>query len=474
MEHVKTYSARERLRDLWQNKKMMIILLMVITAFGAFLRLYGFPDLIFFEIDQARDYKLLHEVVTEGIGELPIVGPKAGGTFFRLGPVYYLPTVPLAYLFGPSPYILVVPEIILSILAIPLFFLFLREFFNEKTSLCCTALFATSTFFVEYAHFSWNPNYVPFFFLLFSYALLRYARTQSHGMMWSAIIGIAAGFLMQLHTITFVLTPLVLVAFLIFLRKKLPWRHVVLCGGIIFLFFVPLIFNDLLTEGENIQEFTKAAVEREGKSDDTSLSKTLFVNAYNHVKYYTIILTSHQPISDLMRLQSSDDLRDLLQKNTYGFKAQVNVGMIIIAIAALVFFWMIMAREYYVAHKSGAKNVQKMNFIALMLIVQIICAVLFIPLAIKADSRHFLPLVFVPFIFFGLVCQMVVKYGGTYGEKIMYSLCVVLLCINIIGTIAWLRMVDGYDTSHAQGREIVLESYFVVTMRQWDAIVQKI
>lgn len=471
---VTSLSKKEHLKNFWQHKKKLIILLFTITVFGAFLRLYGFPELIFFEIDQARDYKLLHDVVSEGFGEMPIVGPKAGGTFFRLGPVYYFPTVFLAYFFGPSPFILIVPEIILSILTIPLLFFFLREFFIDTISLFCTAIFATNIFLVEYAHFSWNPNYVPFFFLLFLYSLLRYARTQNHGMLWSVIIAVSVGVLMQLHTITFVMTPLVLVIYFIFLQKKLPWQHVLMCCGIIFLFFMPLIFNDLLTGGENTKEFTKAVVERQDKSNNASLPKTFFVNAYNHVKYYTIILTSHHLIADLARLQSSNDLHDLLQKNIHGFKAQINMIIIIITIVALAAIWMIMAWKSYVARKSGIKNNQKMNFIALMLIVQIICAAFFVPLAMKADSRHFLPLVFVPYIFLGFICQMIVKYVGGYGKNIVYGFCIILLCMNIIGTVNWLQMVDGYDSSHIKGREIILESYFVVTMRQWNNIVQRI
>ncbi|NLC31037.1 MAG: hypothetical protein GX765_03230, partial [Candidatus Moranbacteria bacterium] len=105
-------------------KRKIIILLIAITTLGAFLRFYDFFDLLLFEVDQARDYNLIGQILTGNFSEFPLVGPKAGGTFFRLGALYYLPALFFAFAFGLSPHILALPEVLLSVAVIPLFFIF--------------------------------------------------------------------------------------------------------------------------------------------------------------------------------------------------------------------------------------------------------------------------------------------------------------------------------------------------------------
>ncbi len=456
-----------------RHKGFVVLFLIVIIGVG--FRLYGGNDLIFFEIDQARDYKLLGKLSDEGIGNFPLLGPKAGGTFFRLGPVYYVPTYLLTKVFGLSPYFIVLPEIIFSVLTIPLLFVFLREFFRERIALYCTALFAGSLFFVEYAHFAWNPNYIPFFFLLFLYAMLRYVRTDTQKMSWVVILAFSAGIVMQLHTITFVATPLIVILYFVFLRKAIVVKHVVVFVVLSVLLSTPLIVNDMLTKRENIQEFFVAKEKREGKGEGSSLGKVIFINAYNHVKYYTVIATSQHVVHDLARVRSSDDLFDLASHNLYSIRAKVHFGIIVFVCVLLGLFFVFLIRELFDFKKQKEKVVysQKYNFILLFVIVQITFALLFIPLALNADSRHFLPLFFVPFVIIGFLFSFI-EEKIVQGRRIVVVIFMLLFLCNVLGTVRWLRMIDHYETARDNTQEFILEPYYIMTMEQWRSVVDTI
>ena len=70
-----------------KNKYFWIFL--AIFALGIFLRAYNFAPWLHFELDQARDAILVGEAVEDGAGELPLLGPRAAGSFLRLGPAFY-------------------------------------------------------------------------------------------------------------------------------------------------------------------------------------------------------------------------------------------------------------------------------------------------------------------------------------------------------------------------------------------------
>ena len=459
-----------RMRDYVITHNVVVILILI-TIWGGFLRFYGGDELIFFEIDQARDYVIFDEVVHGGFGTFPLLGPKAGGTFFRLGPVYYVPTYFLTQILGVSPYVMLLPEIICAILTIPLLFFFLREFFDEKISLYCTALFASSLFFVEYAHFAWNPNYIPFFFLLLLYALLRYMQKTQLQFLWTIVSAMAAGIVMQLHTITFVATPLIVLLYCSVLYKRILWKHSIVFVSIVFLLSAPLMMNDMLTKGENIREFFVAKDKREVKSEDSSFGKIMFVNVYNHVRQYTVIVTSQNIVRDLARLRSSNDLEELVQHNTTTIKEKVHLFGIVVLGCSLLLFYGIIVRDTIKVKRSDLPS--RYHFLLLIVIVQGVLMALFIPLALAADSRHFLPIFFAPFVAIGYLLTWMNRQKRYVKYAAMVA-CVIFLLSNIWGTARWLHMVNNFEVMNDNAGEFILESYYTMTMRQWRQIADQI
>lgn len=457
------------------SKNKIISILCIITVIGAIFRFYGFFDLIFFEIDQARDYKLISDILEKGLADFPLLGPKAGGTFFRLGPIYYLPSLLASYIFDASLYVAVVVEAIISVATIPLFFFLLREFFSQKISLYLIAIFSTSLFFVEYAHFSWNPNPVPFFFILLLYAILKYSQITSNKTLWIAILATAMGILSQLHVITLVGAPLVMLIYFIILKKTIPLKHLAVAIGILLILLSPMIMNDVLTRGENLKELTKAFISREEKNNNATLGKLIFKDIYNFTRYYSIIITSHNQVDELVRVESSNGLRDLLNKNIITTSHKINLikGAIFFLIFAGGFILMIYNFLHIRKNKKETNNQRRYNFLLLLLITQIVFGVILLPLSLKADSRYFLPVAIIPFVILGFFGVWIEKFFS-WGNRGAIIFFIGLFMFNIWGTMGWLEMVKNYSLMQDKSEEFILEPYFIVTAKQWSQVTDKI
>ncbi|HLM83842.1 MAG TPA: hypothetical protein VK254_01360, partial [Candidatus Bathyarchaeia archaeon] len=71
------------------RKNWVCIILALIVVFAVAIRVYHFSDWLHFGMDQARDASLVRDAVQNGPSQLPLLGPRAAGTFVRLGPIFY-------------------------------------------------------------------------------------------------------------------------------------------------------------------------------------------------------------------------------------------------------------------------------------------------------------------------------------------------------------------------------------------------
>ncbi len=159
------------INKIFENKFLIGLGAMVFLVLAV--RLWSFGDLLTFKMDQARDIKLIEEAYDGGIGELPLLGPRAAKTYLRLGPIFYYFEYLAMLIFGDQPWLVAVPDLIFSILTIPLFYYFLRQAFNKKVSFLTTVVFASSFFLNQYGRFAWNPNSIPFWSLLYFLGLYK-------------------------------------------------------------------------------------------------------------------------------------------------------------------------------------------------------------------------------------------------------------------------------------------------------------
>ncbi len=447
-------------------QKKTFISLFLIISIGLFFRIFNFSNLVFFSIDQARDFRIISDILSGGIDNFPLLGPKAGGTIFRLGPAFYfLPTL-LAWTFGNYPYVLAIPELLLSVLTIPLFFLFLKEFFDLKISLVLTALLSTSLFAIEYAHFSWNPNNIPFFILLAFYSLLKISQIHDRGKyLWLFLETLSASIAMQLHTISMLGIPVIILLYMLFTNNKLNLKHLLFAFFVFSCSVLPIIGNEVLTKGENSKGFIEAFTQRTREEKYSTTGKKLFMTGYNLSQFYSTIITSQPFIKPLARVSSSRDFFDLLKNNSYNIWHLLKGGAFFLLIALS---FISLKKLFKKESTDSGKNSQKLNFLKLVIIWQATFLLILFPVSLNLNSRFFLPILFLPIILFGFTIEFLSQKFIKKGNLIIFFTSFLILS-NLLGSYNWLRNINSYGTKDVERKEeFILESYFNVTMHQWN------
>ncbi len=297
----------------WIKKYKVFLLMCLILAFGLFLRLYGLKDWLHFELDQARDAILVRDVLEKGWREIPLLGPRAGGSFLHLGPLFYYLMILSAWIAGNSdPISMVWPSIFFGLLNIPLFYLIFRKIFSGSKNahfwpLALTFLAGTSSFLVTYDRFAWNPNLMPFFSSLVILSFLRYLESKrasdKKSFYWAFGIGVSFALISQFHFLAAVALPLILglTAFIVYLKERyfLGWRFDfrVLAKDILafFLAFIvfqmPLWINEWVSQGSNLGGFMQTIEDKQGKDKLHSVAEQLIQNVGVYPKAFYVSVT---------------------------------------------------------------------------------------------------------------------------------------------------------------------------------------
>ncbi|MFA5993940.1 MAG: glycosyltransferase family 39 protein, partial [Parcubacteria group bacterium] len=283
-------------------KYRIFIILGLTFALGAFLRVYHFADWLHFELDQSRDAAVVDLALNQGIGNLPLLGPKAAGSFLRLGPIFYYFEYLSALVFGHTPAGMTGLNGLFSVLAIPLFYVFVRRYFNVKIAMSLAALFATSLFLILYARFSWNPNGLPFFILLAMYSLLRAADDAEKRKGWWLVLGATAMTVAtQLHFVAFLGIPTIAILFLVIKRPHIQWRYWLAAIAVILVLYAPMVVNELKTGGDNAKEFVKIFAKKSTAGDNTLIEKGIKNYTENSLGYF--LMTTSNEKAELPRVK---------------------------------------------------------------------------------------------------------------------------------------------------------------------------
>ncbi len=398
------------------SKKILISILLLFIFVGIVLRAYNFTPWLHFELDQARDAKLADLAVAEGPGELQLLGPKAAGTFLRLGPIFYYFQYLGALIFGDTPQGVAYPTLFFGILTIPLAYLFLRRFFNISTSLAIMAVVACSHLLVMYSRFAWNPNAIPFFLLLTFYALLRSVdMREKHRGRWFLIAAASAAVATQLHFLVFLSLPAAMACFLVIKRPKFSWK---IWGGsilIILFLYTPVIINDLKTHGANTQEFFKAITkksEKAGGASHTLADKV--IRSYIETANGISLLVTGRESTQMPKIEVSRNIGFISITNRGEGTKDVLLGWL--ALLALLVTLILFASRL-----SSERERAKKDMLILVGIWIIICLGLFVPLAFDLSPRFYLLLM--PSAFFLLA--LLIEFMG----KLLHSKYVFLIFI---------------------------------------------
>lgn len=273
------------------SRNLVILLLVAIIGFGFFLRSYHFSDWLHFELDQARDARIVDDGLRGDFLDLPLLGPKAGGTTLRLPPVFYYLEYWSARVFGGSPAGIAALGMLLSTASIGVFFFLLRRYFSVFLASSLTLLFAVSEFFVMYGRFAWNPNLISFFLLLGFFALLRSVDGEEKrpGRWFILAIG-ALALAMQFHFLAFVSLPVIAGLFLVLKRPCFSWRAWLGALVVVGVLYLPMFLNETETGFANAKAFVKAVTEKSSKNDHSLIEKGL--RGFSEHALYGLVATT--------------------------------------------------------------------------------------------------------------------------------------------------------------------------------------
>lgn len=419
------------------KKNYFISLLMLVFVAGVFLRTYHFSDWLHFELDQSRDAKVVDLAIERGIGNLPLLGPKAAGSFLRLGPSFYYFEYLSALVFGNTASGVAILGLIFSCLSIPMFYALLRRFFEKGVSLMSTALFAVSFFLVMYSRFAWNPNNLPFFVLLGMYSLLRSVdREEPRNGWWLVGASAAIGIATQLHFVAFLALPIISGAFLIIKRPKIKFVFWISALLAIILLYSPVIINEIKTGGQNSEEFMKIFEKKSSGGEYTAIEKAARDGKENILGYFLIL--SGYPKGDLPRIIAPQGL-DMEVICTDECKKDLPMGLLALAIFASGFF-------FYARNFVSEEDVRRRDFLVLLGLWFFVSLVLFFPIAFDLAPRFFLLVAPLPFIFFGFIMDFL--------EKRKLILVAFLLAVAVLISNAW-----GIRTRFEELRRSPTESF---------------
>lgn len=262
-----------------------------IACIGISLRIYRFEDWLLFNPDQARDAMTAYEMTR---GSFPLLGPLAGGTEFHLGPITHYFSFLSGLFFGWTPAALAYPDLLFSILTIPLMYVLIAKMFGRNMGLVSAFLTAISGFMVSYGRFQWNPNTMPFFILLFilSAQLVVYENNSRTRLLWAAILGVSIGVGVQLHTFLLILMPVLAGALFVFLVRSRSFSGGVfaLTITVALLLNIPQFVSEFRSNFSNTSEFFSGAHSKTGSV--SSQMRHIAQDSVCHIRSYAFILTA--------------------------------------------------------------------------------------------------------------------------------------------------------------------------------------
>lgn len=446
------------------QKKYVIPAIILLIMAGAFaVRFYHFHDWLYFKMDQSRDAFTIASAVTNGPGNLPLLGARAGATkvtygFLHLGPVFYY----FQYLSGVifhsvSPDVFAYPDLFFGVMVLPLLYVFARYYFQRYISLLIILMYAFAYIIIEYSRFAWNPNSLPFFTILSFLALLKFlnAKDEKWRLLWVALwsLGLTVG--SQLHFVGFFC--LIGVSGLLIIYHYALWKKAnlgrilekdilkkilvsaVTALAVFLVLYTPVIISDSMKSGANTKDFFEALSSKQAKKP---LLDKLGLNIEQQVENYTMITTSY-----------------LYPKN------MTTADYVPIIFTLLIFF----SGIYFVAKKliRGKLEQHRKDFLMLILLWVGVFFVLCIPLAYSIRPRFFIFTFAAPFIFLGLIFEGLEESRWKFCPVAIFVLTVAVIGGNAFGTGAWFKEQAASQIKHtAVKRTLILKTKDGVTLGQ--------
>ena len=236
----------------------------LVLFISAFCRLYKISQYMEFLGDQGRDVIIVRDFLKNG--NLFFVGPQTSIGNMYLGPYYYYLIAPSLLLANFSPVGPAVFVALLSVLTTALIYLISKKWFNLFTAFTASLLFAISPVVIKYSSFSWNPNIMPFFALLFIYFFSKSVFNHQHKLLiWASLSLIMV---LNSHYLGLLLLPVISLYWVIYLinnpsRRKTFLKFSLIAFLVFLISLIPQLLFDLKHQGQNIKALLVFFTQRE-------------------------------------------------------------------------------------------------------------------------------------------------------------------------------------------------------------------
>lgn len=452
----------------WSKKELIWLgLVLIVVGLGIFLRSYHFGDWLHFELDQARDAKVIDLAIEGDAADLPLLGPRAGGTFLRLGPGFYWLEYVGAAIVGDAVLGSAVMVLFFSILTLPLFYLFLRRFFAPKLALGLLALCATSAFMVMYGRFAWNPNLVPFFSLFGFYALLRAIdRTETYPGRWLTVSALGLGVATHMHFLAFLALPVIAVGLLLWSRPRIALKFWLGAAVVVVMLYVPMLLNEIATGGDNTREFIAALTEKSSKENHNLVEKAIR-NVSEFSLHSVVILSGFEGATLPSIVVNSETIGSICRDKCddgkwYGMLAALLLGVSL----------MVLVRSWWLE-----SDPRKKDFLTLLLLWFGVTFVLFLPLSYGIAPRFFLLNTPLFFVLFGLLLLsfqefLTKRFSVQVGQIGVVSLLLLFIVLNLWSlSVRFEQLAQAKVLPVDSAPDRILKEPMRVTLEQQQAIV---
>lgn len=407
--------------DFIKKKYLVVVAILVIIGIGIFLRSYNFSDWMHFELDQARDANFVSKGAQEGVENLPVLGPKAAGTYLRLGPAFYYLEYLSAKFFGDTPPGHAMSVLIFSIASLPLFYFFCRRYFSRNISIYLLAIFSLSVFLIIYSRFSWNPNPLPFFVLLSFYSLIRaVSDDEKRKEVWLILFFLGATISTQLHFLALILIPVVSIVFLIIKRPHIRlWAWI---AGVVvfFILYSPVIINDVKTGGENFKEFKRTILEQ-GDKEHSWPAKFVRNIRNNSLAYYLIVTGDERAELPEIVVLNLDVIKNSCDDDCRKHAVQGIAAVLLFVVGSLLLLWNLIKK----------KDKEKKNFLQLLFIWLAVSFILFLPIAFQMFPRFYLLVAPLSIIYVGFIFEIIKPQKNKKRMYIVLAILAVIIGSNL-------------------------------------------
>ncbi len=235
------------LLKLWwklKDEKMLFVILVVVLALAAFLRLYRISEYMDFLGDEGRDAIIIKHMLVDH--HFPLIGPPTSVGNIYLGPLYYYMMAAAMSLFWLNPVAASAMVALTGMVSVYLVYYLGKRWFGRTSGLIGALLYGISPVTIKYSNFSWNPNPAPMFALL---AILGIDKLHnSRNFKWLILVGGATAAAIQMHYLALILLPTFGLLWLYEILREKYKKNLVsgtLLGIIVFgLMMFPLVWFD--------------------------------------------------------------------------------------------------------------------------------------------------------------------------------------------------------------------------------------